>query len=117
MLKHQMEYLFDIPRCYLVATKRARVHTREMKRFIFLFTLVLAMGVIPAAHAEEINIDRYVTINYSATVKLNKTGCQSVAFKYVTDEEVACHPPSSGVAMRWSSQGRIVDALRPAWAN
>ena len=35
----------------------------------------------------------------------------------MADEDVASHPPSSIVAMRWSSQGRIVDALRPACAN
>ncbi|MSV56956.1 MAG: hypothetical protein F2906_07135 [Actinobacteria bacterium] len=59
-----------------------------MKRLIFLLTLVLAMGVIPSAHAEEITIDGYVTINYPATVKLNQTGCQNIAFKYVTDENL-----------------------------
>ena len=64
------------------------MHTREMKRLIFLLTLVLAMGVIPSAHAEEITIEGYVTINYPATVKLNKTGCQNIAFKYVTDENL-----------------------------
>ncbi|MSX23458.1 MAG: hypothetical protein F2786_03570 [Actinobacteria bacterium] len=47
------------------------------------------MGVIPSAHADEIIIEGYVTINYPATVKLNKSGCQNIAFKYVTDENLS----------------------------
>ncbi len=64
------------------------MHNGVMKRLIFLSTLVLAMGVIPSAHADEIVIDGYVTINYPTTVKLKKTGCQNIAFKYETDENL-----------------------------
>jgi hypothetical protein len=101
-----------------------------MRRLIFLLTLVLAMGVIPSAHAEEIIIDGYVTINYPATVKLNKTGCQNIAFKYVTDEIlsrentvflVAITPNDSkrvyGYAALFSTQTYMGDEALPPMAR
>ena len=93
-------------------------------------TLVLAMGVIPSAHAEEIIIDGYVTINYPATVKLKKTGCQNIAFKYVTDENlsrentvflVAITPNDSkrvyGYAAWFSTQTYMGDKALPPMAR
>ena len=101
-----------------------------MRKLMFLLTLVLAMGVIPSAHAEEIIIDGYVTINYPATVKLNKTGCQNIAFKYVTDENlsrentvflVAITPNDSkrvyGYAAWFSTQTYMGDEALPPMAR
>ena len=106
------------------------MHNRDMRKLIFLLTLVLAMGVIPSAHAEEIIIDGYVTINYPATVKLNKTGCQNIAFKYVTDENlsrentvflVAITPNDSkrvyGYAAWFSTQTYMGDEALPPMAR
>ena len=73
---------------YIVATSTVRVHTKGMKRFIILSTLILAMNVIPSAYADEIVLDGYVTINYPSTVKLNKKGCQNIPFQYITDENL-----------------------------
>jgi hypothetical protein len=41
------------------------------------------------AHADQIVLDGYATLNYPSTVKLNRTGCQNIPFEYVTDENLS----------------------------
>jgi hypothetical protein len=86
-----------------------------MRRYIFPLSLILAIGVIPAAHAEEIIIDGYVTINYPAMVKLNKTGCQNIAFKYVTDDDLPRENTVFLVAITPNDSKRVYGYA--AWAS
>lgn len=59
-----------------------------MRRFRFLFALILTLGLVPAAHADQIVLDGYVTFDYPSEVKLKKVGCQNIPFKYVTDDNL-----------------------------
>ena len=43
---------------------------------------------MPNAAANEVVIPGFATVNYPESVKLKKTGCQNIPFKYVTDENL-----------------------------
>ena len=101
-----------------------------MKKLRFFSILILIIGFIPSAHADQITIDGYVTIDYPATVKLKKTGCQNIPFKFVTDENlsrentvfvIAITPINSkrvyGYAAWFSTQTSQGDQALPAMAR
>jgi hypothetical protein len=44
--------------------------------------------MMPNAAASEIVIPGFATVNYPESVKLKKTGCQNIPFKYLTDENL-----------------------------
>ena len=101
-----------------------------MKRFIFLLALSLTVGVFPSAQAVQIVIDRYATIDYANKVKLNKTGCQNIPFKFVTDDDlarentfffIAITPNESkrvyGYAAWFSTQTSLGDKAHPPMAR
>ncbi len=92
---------------FLVATSKVRVHTMGMKKFVFFLTLVLAINVSPFAYADEIVIDGYATINYPSTIKLNKKGCQNIAFEYVTDENLPRENTAFMVAITPNESKRV----------
>jgi hypothetical protein len=43
---------------------------------------------MPTAVASELVIPGFATVNYPESVKLKKTGCQNIPFKYLTDENL-----------------------------
>ena len=101
-----------------------------MKRAIFLCTLILAFSVLPYANASQIVIDGYVSIDYPANVKLKNSGCQSIPFKYVTDDDlprensvfiVAITPLESkrvyGTAVWFSTQTYLGESALPPMAR
>jgi hypothetical protein len=101
-----------------------------MKRTIFLFTLILALNMIPSANASQIVIDGYATIDYPATVKLKNSGCQNIPFNYVTDDDlprensvfiVAITPLESkrvyGTAVWFSTQTYLGERAQPPMAR
>ncbi len=51
--------------------------------------MILTFAVLPSAHADQIVIDGYASIDYPSAVKLKKTGCQNIPFKYVTDDDLS----------------------------
>ena len=57
-----------------------------MKKIVILCTLLLTLSAMPSATATQILIEGYATIDYPTKVKLGKSGCQNIPFKYVTDE-------------------------------
>jgi hypothetical protein len=110
--------------------QESRVHNSVMKRRILLSTLVLVLGFIPSAYADQVILDGYVTLDYPGMVKLNKTGCQNIPFKYVTDENlsrentvflVAITPNDSkrvyGYAAWFSTQTHLGDKALPPMAR
>ncbi len=98
----------------------------NLRRLIFCLSLILILGIIPSAHADQVIINGYATINYPSSVKLNKTGCQNIPFQYVTDDNlprentvffVAITPKNSkrvyGYAAWFSTQTSLGDKALP----
>ena len=59
----------------------------------------LLFGFMPNAAADEIVIPGFATISYPNQVKLKKTGCQELPFKYVIDENLAMENTVFAVAI------------------
>jgi hypothetical protein len=114
----------------MVATLEHKVQTGMVRRIVCLLALILSVGVVPTARADQIVIDGYATIDFPASVKLNKTGCQNIPFKYVTDDNlsrentvflVAITPNESkrvyGFATWFSTQTSLGDKALPPMAR
>ena len=91
---------------------------------------MLSTGVFPPAQAAQIIIDRYATIDYATKVKLTKSGCQNIPFRFVTDDDlarentfffVAITPNDSkrlyGYAAWFSTQTSLGDKAHPPMAR
>jgi hypothetical protein len=101
-----------------------------MRRVALLLVSILCVGSIPSAHADQIVLDGYATLDFPATVKLVKTGCQNIPIKYVTDDNlsrentvflVAITPNESkrvyGFATWFSTQTALGDKALPPMAR
>jgi hypothetical protein len=101
-----------------------------MRRIALLLASILCVSSIPSAHADQIVLDGYATLDFPATVKLVKTGCQNIPFKYVTDDNlsrentvflVAITPNDSkrvyGYAAWFSTQTALGDKALPPMAR
>lgn len=61
---------------------------KVLKLIGFLVSTCLLMNPTYSAIADQVVIEDFVTINYPQSIKLKKTGCQEIAFPYVTSENL-----------------------------
>lgn len=61
----------------------------EMRKTVWATLLLMLVGNMPTAHADQVVIPGYATLTFDNKVKLVKTGCQIVPFKFITDENLA----------------------------
>ena len=60
-----------------------------MKKIIALTISILAITPLSSAQADQVLIPGFANISYQSRVKLVKTGCQEISFKYETDENLS----------------------------
>jgi hypothetical protein len=59
-----------------------------MRKTLWTIVAALLFGFMPNAAASEIVIPGFAMVSYPESVKLKKTGCQNIPFKYLTDENL-----------------------------
>ena len=59
-----------------------------MRRIVTFALMCFFANLMPSAHADQVVIEGFATLNYPTKVKLKSTGCQEVLFNYVTDDNL-----------------------------
>jgi len=60
-----------------------------MKTIAIFVCVIMSLAVAPTAHADQVVIDGFATLNYPVNVKLKVTGCQQIPINYVTDDALS----------------------------
>jgi hypothetical protein len=58
-------------------------------KLILPLVMVLSFGLISPAFADQVVIDGFATLAYPNSVKLKKTGCQTIPITYETDDKLS----------------------------
>lgn len=77
----------SVPLCIYALSSWSR-YIAEVRKTLWAVVIGLLFGMMPNAAASEIVIPGFATVNYPESVKLKKTGCQNIPFKYLTDENL-----------------------------